>query len=221
MNLESIMPLVAGILALVISAVLFKIYQERRRIHHLLWGVGMFLWAVSDFTQLYALLLSWTVIVYLLYYFGSIMLAGFLGAGTLYLIFPKNRISSWYAGFNVVAAIALVFTLALTPISSAALQQAVAGANGISGPSRYIAAIVNIPALFTFAGGALYSFIKTRKLYALLITIGALIPAVGGILATVAIPQLLPFTDFFGILFLGAGFYLTFNRKPTEDKQNT
>jgi hypothetical protein len=33
-----------------------------------------------------------------------------------------------------------------------------------------------------------------------------------GILASVAIPQLLPFTDILGILFLGSGFYLSFRK---------
>ena len=73
-------------------------------------------------------------------------------------------------------------------------------------------------ALITFAGGALYSLIRTKKLYALFILLGAIIPAVGGTLATIAIPGFLPFTDFFGILFLGVGFYLSFNAKPIGKK---
>ncbi len=217
MNVESIMPLVAGILALVISLVLARMYVQRRKVHLLLWSIGMLLWAVSDFTQLYAIIAAWTVPIYLSYFFSSIMLAGFLGAGTVYLVFPKSNISTWYAWFNVIAAIALAVTIIVTPLKESALQEAVTGANPITSPiANAIAAIVNIPALFTFAGGALYSFVKTRKAYALLIFIGAIIPAVGGTLATVAIPQLLPFTDFFGILFLGVGFYLSFNIKTAK-----
>ncbi len=209
------MPLMAGGLALAISAVLARMYLRRRRIHHLLWTVGMLLWAVSDFTQFYAIVAAWTVPVYLSYFFGSIMLAGFLGAGTLCLVLPKNRVSHAYVWFNVVAGVALAVVIAVTPIDTSALQAAVTGANPITSPiASYIAALVNIPALFTFAGGALYSFIRTRKLYALLITAGALIPAFGGTLATIALPQLLPYTDFLGILVLGSGFYLSFSTKP-------
>ncbi len=215
MNIESVMPLIAGLLALAISLALARMYVQKRRIHHLLWSIGMLLWAVSDFTQLYALLVAWTVPVYLAYFFGSIMLAGFLGSGTLYLVFPKSRISRWYMWFNVVAGAALALSLLIFPLNTSALQSAVTGANPVtSAVANAIAAIVNIPALFTFAGGALYSFIKTRRAYALLITAGALIPAFGGTLAAIAIPQLLPFTDFFGILFLGAGFYLSFKARP-------
>ena len=215
MDLVSVMPLVAGTLALAISAVLARMYLQRRRTHHLLWSVGMLLWAVSDFTQFYAIVAAWTVPVYLAYFFGSIMLAGFLGAGTLCLVLPKSRISSGYVWFNVVAGVALAVVLAAAPVNTSALQSAVTGSNPITSPiAGGIAAVVNIPALFTFAGGALYSFIRTRKLYALLITIGALIPAFGGTLATIALPQLLPYTDFFGILILGAGFYLSFTTKP-------
>lgn len=213
MGLESALPLITGIIAIVISSVLLDMYVKKKKIHYPLWAAGMLLWAMSDITQFYALLAGWTVPIYLTYYFCSVMLAGFLGAGTLCLVFPKSRVSKLYIWFNVIAAVALFASLAVSPINAAALKQAVAGANGISGPSRYIAALVNIPALFTFAGGALYSFVRTRKIYALLITIGALIPALGGILAAVAIPQLLPFTDILGILFLGAGFYLSFRKR--------
>ena len=209
---EWILPLIVGIVALTMSAVLACKYFEKRRMYHLLWAVGMFLWAVSDFTQLYALLLSWTVIIYLAYFFSSIMLAGFLGAGTLYLVMLNSRVPWFYLWFNVIAAVALIIALLLAPINSAALQSAVAGANGISGISNiFIAAIVNIPALFTFVGGALYSFIRWRKTYSLLIAIGGAIPAVGGSFAAIAIPALLPYTDFIGIIFLSAGFYLSFN----------
>lgn len=210
------MPLVAGAIALAISIVLARMYARKHRIYHLLWTIGMLLWAVSDFTQLYAIVAVWTVPIYLAYFFGSIMLAGFLGAGTLCLVFPKSRISVGYVWFNVIAAVALAITIIATPLNASALQAAVTGANPITSTiANTIAALVNIPALFTFASGALYSFVKTRKVYALLIFIGAVIPALGGALATIAIPQLLPFTDFFGILFLGAGFYLSFRIKPT------
>ncbi len=215
MNAEFALPLIAGILALAISLVLARMYAQRCKIHLLLWSVGMFLWAVSDFTQLYALIVAWTVPIYLIYFFGSIMLAGFLGSGTLYLVFPKSRVSAGYMWFNVVFGVALAVSLVVFPINTAALQEVVTGANPIiSSITNDIAAIVNIPALFTFAGGALYSFVRTRKAYALLIFAGAVIPAAGGTLAAIYIPQFLPFTDFFGIIFLGAGFYLSFNAKP-------
>ncbi len=220
MDIEAVMPLIAGVLALAISVVLARMYVQKRRMHHLLWAVGMLFWAISDFTQLYAIVASWTVFIYLAYFFGSIMLAGFLGAGTIYLVFPKSRISSGYLWFNIVFGVALAVSLVLTPLNSSALQAAVTGANPISSPIvNDIAAIINIPALFAFAGGALYSYIRTRRIYALLITIGAVIPALGGTLAAILIPQFLPFTDFFGILFLGVGFYLSFNAKPAEKKK--
>ena len=215
---EWVLPLIVGIIALVMTVALFKRYLAKKREYHLLWGIGMLLWAVSDFTQMYALLLNWTVPIYLAYFFSSIMLAGFLGAGTLYLVRPNGRISPAYLWFNIIAAVALLVAILVAPINQAALQNAVAGANGISGISNDIAALVNIPALFTFVGGALYSFIRWRKMYALLIAIGGAIPAVGGSFAAVAIPALLPYTDFIGIIFLSAGFYLSFNVAPQTGK---
>jgi hypothetical protein len=215
-----ILPLFVGIVALAMSAVLAKRYLEKRRIHHLLWAVGLLLWSLSDFTQLYALLLGWTVPVYLIYFFCSIMLAGFLGAGTLCLVFPKNWIATAYVWFNVIFAIALAISLIVIPINVAALQNPVAGANPISSALvNDIAEIVNTPALFTFVGGALYGFVRSKKIYALLIAIGGAIPAVGGILAMSGMPQYLPYTDFLGIIFLSLGFYLSFKVVPKAEER--
>ncbi|HTP54872.1 MAG TPA: hypothetical protein VML94_07970 [Thermoplasmata archaeon] len=211
MNLESVLSLVAGIIALAVALTVFRVYLIKRKVHHLLWAVGMVLWSASDFTQLYALVVSWNVPVYLLYFLCSIMLAGLLGAGTLYLVAPGHRISTYYFWFNVACAVILAILLVTTPVNKAALQTAVVGANAIT--SAYVglvAAVVNTPALFTFVGGAAYSFVKTRRLYALLITIGSALAAFGGILATALLPQFLPYTDFVGVSFLGAGFFLTF-----------
>lgn len=215
---EWVLPFVVGIIALAMSLALFNRYLAKKRVFHLLWAVGMLLWAVSDFTQLYALLLGWIVVVYLAYFFSSIMLAGFLGAGTLYLVRPEGRIPRFYLWFNIIAAAALIVSISIVPVNTAALQNAVAGANGISGLSNDIAALVNIPALFTFVGGALYSFVRWRRAYALLIAIGGAVPAVGGSFAAIAIPTLLPYTDFIGIVFLSLGFYLSFNAGTQKDK---
>lgn len=214
----SILPLVAGIIALAISGVLFYKYFSHRKMYHLLWALGMFLWAISDFTQFYAFLVGWNVPVYIAYFFSSIMLAGFLGAGTLYLVWPKGRISKFYLYFNIVGAIALLLSITVIPINTAALSSIVTGANPVSNTANYIAAIINIPALFTFVGGALYSFIKWGKFYALLIAIAGAIPAIGGILAAVGIPGFLPYTDITGVVILGVAFYLSFNSKPDKKR---
>src|SRR5271170_5471704 len=119
---EWVLPLVVSIIALAMSAVLAGKYLAKKRMYHLLCSVGMFLWAISDFTQLYALLLNWTVVIYLAYFFSSIMLAGFLGAGTLYLVKYEGIISPLYLWFNIIAAVALIIALGLTPVNMAALQ---------------------------------------------------------------------------------------------------
>lgn len=134
MDIESVMPLLAGILALAISIVLARTYLQKHKVHHLLWSIGMLLWAVSDFTQLYAMIVAWTVPMYLAYFFSSIMLAGFLGAGTVCLVFQKSRIALGYAWFNVIAAIALAMTIVVTPLNASALQVAVTGADPITSP---------------------------------------------------------------------------------------
>ena len=97
---EGILPLVVGVIALAMSVVLLDKYRSTKHMYHVLWSFGMFLWAVSDFTQFYAIILKWTAAVYLAYFFSSIMLAGFLGAGTVYLAASKSKAA---VHFNMIA----------------------------------------------------------------------------------------------------------------------
>ena len=63
----------------------------------------------------------------------QIMLAVFLGAGTVYLATPKGRVASIYLCFNILAAIVLLLAMSSTPLDCVALQNAIAGANGTPG----------------------------------------------------------------------------------------
>ncbi|HUC38993.1 MAG TPA: hypothetical protein VL944_02590 [Candidatus Acidoferrum sp.] len=219
---EFILELIVGFIAAAITIVLFQKYIMKRRSYQLLWGIGMLFWAITAFTQAYSLQLGWPVWMYLLYFFSAMALAGFLGAGTLGLITRHRLVFKLYVLFNIVALVALAYALAVVHVNQTELAQIVVGGQALPGAAiGIIAIIINIPALVTFAGGAAYTYIRTWKLYALMITFGAVIPAVGGTLSALAQPWVLPFTDFIGILFLAYGFYLTFKQAPLpQSKKN-
>jgi hypothetical protein len=103
--------------------------------------------------------------------------------------------------------------ISLSPLNLEVLKEPVVGGLALPSNARLLAPFINIPGGITFIGGAAYTFVRSRKLYALLITLGALAPALGGTLARFALPGFLPFTDFIGILMLSVGIYLSIQPK--------
>ena len=81
---------------------------------------------------------------------------------------------------------------------------------------RMLTPLINIPAGMIFIGGAAYSYLRTRKIYALCITLGAVFPMLGGILARFGFTGLIHLTDLTGTIFLVLGFYLSLRagKKP-------
>lgn len=211
-QLELVLSLIVGSIAGGMAAYMFLRYVRASKLHHLLWGLGLALWAISSFGQAASLYLDgWVEIVpvYRLYYFAAIALVGFLGAGTLGLIWPKSRL---YPAFNVYIAYfttVLAVAVALGPVDLAALRTPVVGGEGLAFSTLIFTLPINVPGGVFFIGGAAYSIFRTRKLFAVFITLGAIMPALGGIISRLGVPAFLPFTDFVGISFLSAGVYLS------------
>ncbi len=214
---ESVLSFVVGLVASITSVTIFHIYFKRRRVHHLLWAIGLLLWAVSDFAQGYALVQGWVVPLYKLYYFSAISLTGFLGAATMGLILSGRRVFPIFSVCIILLIAILSFAITFAAVDEDLLKTAVVGGLALPSNVRLFAPLINIPGGIAFIGGAAYSFVKSRKLYALLITLGALSPAIGGTLARFEIPVLLPFTDFLGIILLSTGIYLSFKTAIRRD----
>src|SRR3990172_702926 len=187
---ETVLSFVVGIVASLVAAYMLSRYLVTRKAHHLLWSVGLALWATSSFGQGTAFVSGWSVASYKLYYFSAILLPGFLVAAAFGLL------------------------LVLAPVDEGVLAQAAIGGQALPAGVRMWTPLVNIPGGIAFIGGAAYSIVRTRKAFAVLITLGAALPALGGILARLGVPWVLPFTDFAGIAGPSAGVVLTLRPAP-------
>ena len=81
----------AGMLVSLIFAVLvLRQYSQRKKMHQLMWGIALVLWALGVGAELVATLNGgWADPVYRLYYTtGALLIPAWLGMGTLYLVFP-------------------------------------------------------------------------------------------------------------------------------------
>lgn len=199
-----------GIIALTMAGVMFQKFAKKRKLHHLFWALGLLTWGITDFAQAWAILIGWTVPIYKLYYFSAITLAGFLGVGTVGLLFSEHRAYPSYVVYVVYTTLLFGLLVAFATVDEVLLAVTpIVGGLAFPDSVRIWTLPINIPGGIAFIGGAAFSFYATRKAYALYITLGALIPALGGTLARFALPGFLPFTDFFGIAFLAAGVYLS------------
>lgn len=215
LTVQWVLSIIAGIVALIVAAIMFRKYAGKRKLHHLFWALGLAFWGISDLAQASAILVGWTVATYKLYYYGAIVLAGFLGVGTVGLLYSQRRVYPAYVVYVVYTSSLFALLVLFAAVNEALLATTpIVGGLAFPGNVRIWTLPINIPGGVAFIGGAAWSFWVTRRAYALYITLGALIPAVGGTLARFALPFALPFTDFFGIAFLSAGVYLSARPAP-------
>ena len=105
-SLLTFLPLSVTIVGAIFSGVLLNRYiNGKRRPHELVWGIAFLMFAIAAGSQVYADAMgAWTPLSARTFYlFGAILNVGYLGLGTMYLLFSRR-----------VAQISLAVTLLLT-----------------------------------------------------------------------------------------------------------
>jgi hypothetical protein len=188
----TILPLSATIIAGAFAIVLLNRYfTTRKRPHELMWGIAFMLFALGAGCQVFADAGGgWTPIIARLYYLtGAILNVGFLGVGTLYLLFSR-RIAN--AGFVLVLLLSAVsiFVLFTVQVDASRLGDEAGwrAVTGFSDAPRWLAAIVNTLGTLLVAGGAIWSgvvfwrkrIMKGRMIGVFLLALGTIVVALGG-----------------------------------------
>jgi hypothetical protein len=182
-------PLITSIVSLIFAILVLDQYFARRKAYQLLWSIGMFMYSFSAFTEFWWNVVGHVDFLYRIWYLvGAILVAGYLGQGTLYLLMRRRPA-------NIIMAILGLFTIyAVVRIFSAHLDISnltkLTGVGVLPNDIRAIVTpIVNAFGTLALVGGAIYSaFIFWRKrilphrvIANILIAVGALLPAAGGI----------------------------------------
>ena len=218
--MNSILPLLSSIISLAFAFFVFKRYLDRKGEHLLLWGIGTLFYGIGGFCEFYNGAFGWNPLVFRLWYlFGAILVAAWLGQGTVYLL-AKRRwanvlmgillIGSLYAAFKI-------FTAQLDPslmIGAGHTGSELSGRAIASPGVRILTPFFNLYGTLTLVGGAAYSaYIFWRKRVLLhrtvgniLIAVGALMPAFGGLFSRLQIPGALYIGEFLGVVLLFLGF---------------
>lgn len=185
------LPLLAAIVSLILAVTVLDQYFARRKPYQLVWAIGLFMFFLSIGSASWIEAQGLNETAYRLWYlFGAILVAAYLGMGSLYLLARRRTahiimtillIASFYAAF-------MVFT--------AAIDLGAISASGLSGEAmpdevRLMTPFFNIFGTIALVGGAAYSawvfwrrrLMPHRVVSGILIAVGAMLPALGGTLS--------------------------------------
>jgi hypothetical protein len=180
----------------------------------------MVFFGIGGFCEAFFGALGWNETIFRMWYlFGAILVAAWLGQGTVYLLAKRkwaNVAMAILLGLSIFAAFR-VFTAELDPsllTTSVHTGSELSGHAIITPGIRTLTPIFNLYGTIALVGGAVYSaFIFWRKRIMLhrtigniMIAVGALAPAFGGAFSRFGVPGALYIGELFGAILMFAGF---------------
>ena len=209
----------------------------RKGLYLLLWSIGMVFYGIGGFCEAFYGFFGWNPLIFRLWYlFGAILVAAWLGQGTVYLLARKRtaHILMIILGAASIFAVIRVFTAQLDPsLMSTSLHTGseLSGHAIVTPGVRSLTPFFNIYGTLTLVGGAAYSaFIFWRKRVLLhrvignvLIAFGAILPAFGGSFSRFGIPGALYISELLGAILMFIGFMraVTPMKSVEENKAST
>lgn len=216
------LPFISSIISFAFAYFVLARYLKKGRGNHLLlWGIGMIFYGIGGFCEGYYGAFGWNPLVFRLWYlFGAILVAAWLGQGTVYLLARRK----WAHGMMVLLALGSiygVFKVFSAELDPSLLTTSVHTGSELSGHAittagvRTLTPIFNLYGTVALVGGAVYSawiFFRKRVLLHrtvgnILIATGALAPAFGGAFSRMGVPAALYIGELIGAILMFAGFW--------------
>jgi hypothetical protein len=215
-----LLPFASCIISFVFAGLLFRRYLQRKGLHLLVWAVGMAFYGIGGLAEAFYVAVGWEPTMYRLWYlFGAILVAAWLGQGTVYLLARRRWAHLCMAVLGAASLFAMyrVFTAELNPtLMSSSLHTGaeLSGQAIVSGGVRTLTPFFNVYGTVTLVGGAAWSawifwrkrILPHRVVGNIIIAAGALLPAFGGAFSRFGIPGALYLAEFLGAILLFAGF---------------
>ena len=210
------------IVSVVFAIAVFRQYAARRKMHQLMWGIAIAIWAIAVAAELAATLRGrWGLVTYRAYYAtGALLIPAWLGMGTLYLILSKRFNDVILAILSIVSAIGILL-IAIWPIDAATLYAVGAGQVPLKVfpffPIQLILIILNTLGALAFILGALWSVVlfawkrqnRERAIATGLIAIGGIIAAVAHSVGVLSGIELFRLSELIAVVFIFAGYLLS------------
>jgi hypothetical protein len=218
--INTVLPFTSSVVSFIFAIFIFRRYLARRGTHLLLWGIGMVFYGIGGFCEAYYGAKGWNALIFRLWYlFGAILVAAWLGQGTVYLLVRQRwaNILMVILGLGSIYGLVRVFGATLDPsqmTSSLHTGSELSGHAIVTPGVRLLTPFFNTYGTLTLVGGAAYSaWIFWRKRVLLhraignvFIAIGALLPAFGGTFSRFGISGALYIGEFLGAVLMLIGF---------------
>jgi hypothetical protein len=224
--IDIIIPGIASVTSIIFAVITLDQYLSNRKPYKLVWFFGLLLYFISTGcaflielkgfnSQGFEPVAYWIVVYRLWYICGATLVAAYLGMGMIYLLAPRRiaHIVMIVLGLATISAIVLISTasvdFSLLPESGLLLS-----GDALSPNVRLLTPFFNVFGTIALVGGAAYSawhywsrrIMRHRVLSNILIAVGAVLPAVGGLFARQGYPSLLYWSELLGIVLIFAGF---------------
>lgn len=216
-----LLPFTSSLISFIFAYFVLKRYLERRGLHLLLWGIGMIFYGIGGFTEGHFGFFGWNPFIFRLWYLvGAILVAAWLGQGTVYLLAKKRWAHAFMIllGLGSIYAGVRVFGAELDPAlmtTSLHTGSEMSGHAIVTQGVRSLTPFFNIYGTVTLVGGAAYSawlfwrkrVLLHRTIGNLLIAVGAMLPAFGGTFSRMGISGALYLSELLGAVVMFIGFW--------------
>jgi hypothetical protein len=218
--MNTYLPFISSAISLVFALLVFRRYAERKSTHLLFWGIGLTFYAIGGFCEGYYGAFGWNPLVFRLWYlFGAILVAAWLGQGTVFLL-AKKKWATWTLVILLLGSVYGLVRVFGAELDPSLLTTGVHTGSELSGSAivtpgvRLLTPLFNVYGTVTLVGGAIWSawiFFRKRVLLHrtignILIAAGALAPAFGGSFSRFGIPGALYLGELIGAVLMFAGF---------------
>jgi hypothetical protein len=247
LSLPFVLSVISAGVSGVFTLVVLKRWWEKHRAYLLAWGIGLLLYFIGTLSQV-ILALTWSPLFFGLWYWcGALMVAAWLGQGTIYLLVRRGNIArNIMMALILVGVMTLPWTLLLTPFNANAwypgadmtqiykddvapdgtvLHQGIMTGSS-KGTVRFFSPIMNVWGTVALVGGAIYSswifrrkqILRNRVVGNWLIALGGLLPALGGALIRLGDPSFKYIGEMLGAILIFAGFWIA-THVPEEESE--
>ena len=230
MQIVRLLPFASTLVVFVFAFFVLKRYAAKGGMHLLLWGIGFVMYGLGTLAEAILAVTYSPFLIHTWYLFGAILTPAWLGQGTIYLLVRRAKVANIsLAILTIVSLFTLIHVFGLVthdelynvgvPVS--AQYKTVMDRLPITGALLGIFAGYGTLAL---VGGALYSayifwrkrIMPQRVLGNVLIAVGGLSPALGGVLVTRGLGDYLFVSELIGAIIMFVGFRLATTQSPVE-----
>lgn len=218
--INTLLPFTSSIISFVFAGLVLRRYAARKGLHLLLWGIGLVFYAIGGFCEAYYGVFGWNPLIFRLWYLcGAILVAAWLGQGTVYLLANRKLAHALMVilGLASVYAAVRVFGAQLDPslmTTSAHTGSELSGHAIVTPGVRILTPFFNLYGTVALVGGAAWSawifwrkrILLHRTIGNVLIAVGAMLPAFGGTFSRFGVPGALYLGEFLGAVLMFAGF---------------